>query len=292
MGEQGAREGLDRGLVRLVGRRPRSCAAWPRASPSRGSRSRRSSEIGQTPSSVWKMKCCSTGVGAPPEVSERRGVQPGPHVRGELVGHPRQRADPRAHVAGALGVVRLGDEQVAREALGALAVGGVEVVDARREAARVAADVVERQQPRVAVERGVLDALGHHRRRRLLEAGDERVPAGRLERQHARQRGREAGLGDRLAVGVLDAARPRLDVGAVDRERRQRALEPGRPAAARRAAAARPRARTSSAPARAWPRRRSSPKRRSSPEISTHRSVSGASPAGSTNSAQASLRNS
>ena len=55
----------------------------------------------------------------------------------------------------------------------ALGVGRVEAVDASPKRARVAADVVERQQPRVAVERGVLDALGHHRRRRLLEARDE-----------------------------------------------------------------------------------------------------------------------
>ena len=33
--------------------------------------SSRSTEIGHAPSSVWKMNSCSTGSGAPPEVSER-----------------------------------------------------------------------------------------------------------------------------------------------------------------------------------------------------------------------------
>jgi hypothetical protein len=128
------------------------------------------------------MKYCSTGVGDPPEVSER-------------------------------------------EALGALAVARVEGVDAQREAARVAADVVERQQPGVAVERSVLDALGHHGRGRLLKACDERIPAGRLERQDPGQRRGQAGLGDRLPIRLVHLVRPRLDVGPVDRERGQRALE-------------------------------------------------------------------
>ncbi len=41
------------------------------------------------------------------------------------------------------------------------------------EAPRVAADLVERDQPEPAVEGGVLDALGHHRAAGLLEAHDE-----------------------------------------------------------------------------------------------------------------------
>ena len=54
----------------------------------------------------------------------------------------------------------------------------VEGVDRQAEAVGVAADLVERQQPQVAVERGVLDALRVDRRRRLLEAGDELVGDG------------------------------------------------------------------------------------------------------------------
>ena len=216
------------------------------------------------------------------------------HVRRELVRPSpasapiRARTSPERLVSCVWVTSRLRGKRSARSR-----VGRVEVVDATREKrAGSPPTSFKRQQPRVAVERGVLDALGHHRRRRLLEAGDERVPAGRLEQQHARQRGRQARLGDRLAVGVARPA-PTTARRRCGRPGTTPARAPGRsPAPARRAAAARPRARTSSAPARAWPRTRSSPKRRSSPEISTHRSVSGASPAGSTNSAQTSLRNS
>jgi hypothetical protein len=101
--------------------------------------------------------------------------------------------------------VGLGDQQVAREAPGALQVARVEVLHREAEPRGIAADVVQRQQPRVAVEGGVLDALGHDRRRRLLEAGDERVPAALGERQHALERLGQPRLGDRLAVGLLDA---------------------------------------------------------------------------------------
>ena len=54
-----------------------------------------------------------------------------------------------------------------------------------RPARRVAADLVERQEAHVAVERRVLDALGHHRRRRLLEARGELA-----RRRRARTRAR------------------------------------------------------------------------------------------------------
>ncbi len=104
---------------------------------------------------------------------------------------------------------------MAREARGALGVAGVERRDRERPAARVAADVVEGQQPRVAVEGGVLDALGHDRRRRLLEARDERG-----------RRAREPLLQPRLAQHreVRRLRRP-ADVGAVDGQRRERRLE-------------------------------------------------------------------
>ena len=49
----------------------------------------------------------------------------------------------------------------------------VKCVDPASKRARVTADLVERNQPVVAVERGVLHALGHHRRRELLKARGE-----------------------------------------------------------------------------------------------------------------------
>ena len=66
-----------------------------------------------------------------------------------------QRADARAHVGRALGVVRGGDEQVARRS--SLALAAWSSLDRDAEAARVAADLVEREQAQVAVEGGVLD---------------------------------------------------------------------------------------------------------------------------------------
>ncbi len=122
--------------------------------------------------------------------------------------------------------MRLGDQQVVREALGAHPVGLVEVLDRDAEARRVAADVVEREQPPVAVEGGVLDALGHDRRRRLLEAGDERVPAALAQQEHVGERRGEPRLGNRLAVLVLHPARPRLHVGPVHGQRGDGAVQP------------------------------------------------------------------
>ena len=136
----------------------------------------------------------------------------------------------------------------------------VEVVDDEREASRVAADLVQAEQAVVAVEGGVLDALRHHGRRRLLEADDERVVAALLEQQDRREPRRQPGLGDRLAVEAVDRAGVGVDVGAVDGERRRaRAARSSSLVDVARGsrAASRPRARTSSAPARASPRARS-----------------------------------
>ena len=141
--------------------------------------------------------------------------------RRPLLGHRAERADPRAHVARALRVVGLGHEQPAREALGPRRVGGVEGVDREPEARRVAADLVEREQPQVAIEGGVLDPLRGDRRRGLLKARDELVVAALAQRQHVG----EATVGgdlDRAHVVLLHPPRPRLHVGAVDGQRRQR----------------------------------------------------------------------
>jgi hypothetical protein len=83
------------------------------------------------------------------------------------------------------------------------------------EPARVPADVVQRQQPRVAIERRVLDALGHDRGRRLLEAGDEL------------RRGGCDPLGEARLLQDLDVLGrgPVADVRAVDGQRGERALQ-------------------------------------------------------------------
>ncbi len=136
----------------------------------------------------------------------RAQLAPRAHGRDPLVRQLGQRAEPRADVARPLRVVRLAAEQVAREALRALGVAGVERLDGDPEAARVAADVVEREQPQVAVEGGVLDALGHDRRRRLLEAGDEvvRRRAEPLDQPGLAQRPQVLARGQVADVGPVD----------------------------------------------------------------------------------------
>ena len=93
----------------------------------------------------------------------------------------------------------------------------VEVVRRDREAARVAADLVQRRKPQVPVERGVLDAFCHHRAGRLLPADHELVALRRalaLEQDDAAQVvGKDC---SRKPVVVVDATRRGLDVRAVD----------------------------------------------------------------------------
>ena len=108
------------------------------------------------------------------------------------------------------------DEEVVRHPRGALRVRAVEGIDADAEAARVAADVVEGEQACVAVEGGVLHALGHHGRRGLLEARHERL--GR-----AVEEALQAGLAQHLEI--LRVRPPAADVGPVDGERDERGLE-------------------------------------------------------------------
>ena len=105
-------------------------------------------------------------------------------------------------------------------------VRGVEAGDAQPESPRVAADLVEREQADVAVEGGVLDALRRHRRRGLLEARDELVVAALAEQEHVGEAPVDPGLAHGRAVVGLHAPGPRLDVGPVDRQRRQRVAMP------------------------------------------------------------------
>ena len=200
------------------------------------------------------MNSCSTGSGAPPEVSERQTDSQSRTCAANASGIDasapiRARTSPERLVSCVWVTSRLRGKRSARSRL-PRGTGRP-----RREPARVAADVVQGQQPRVAVERRVLDALGHHRRRRLLEARHERVPARPLEQQDLAQRALQARprpppRGRRPRPGPTTARRRCGRPAATP----ARAPAPPR-APAPRAAAARPRARTSSAPARAWPRR-------------------------------------
>ena len=91
-----------------------------------------------------------------------------------------------------------------------------------REAGRVSADLVQRHEAVPAVERRVLDALRVHGRGRLLEADDEGVVAALLEQQDARELLGELRCLDRRPVLGGDEPCARLDIGAVDMERRKR----------------------------------------------------------------------
>ena len=74
--------------------------------------------------------------------------------------------------------------------------GLVEPVRRHAEAGGVAADLVERDQPQVTVESGVLHALGSRRTGRLLEAIDELVFQGAtlLQREDAVKEAQELGV--------------------------------------------------------------------------------------------------
>ena len=100
----------------------------------------------------------------------------------------------------------------------------MELVGGHAEPVRIPADLVQRRQPDVAVESGVLDALRHHGAGRLLPARYELVVAALLEQRHASQLVRENGV--RVAVLPVDLAAPRLDVRAVDVEQGGGFLEP------------------------------------------------------------------
>ena len=115
----------------------------------------------------------------------------------------------------------LGRQQRLWEALRALEVVGVKGLDREAEASRIAADVVQRQQPQVAVEGGVLLALGRDRRRGLLEAHDELVLDVAAVSQQQRLAQIRRGLGGLQSgyVGRIDDACSRLRVGAVNRQR-------------------------------------------------------------------------
>ena len=101
----------------------------------------------------------------------------------------------------------LGGQQAAGEAPPRSALRAWNLGRRRAPAARVAAHLVEREQAQVAVEGGVLDALGHHRAGRLLEAGDEGLLVGSRGDQRLAHAVGQLGLLDRLDVVGLDLPR-------------------------------------------------------------------------------------
>ncbi len=170
---------------------------------------------------------------------------PGRDGVGPLARALRQQGHPDADVLGALRVVR---RQGGHRHRPVALQGRAEVHELLRagaEAARVAADLVQRDEPAVAVEGGVLDALGHDRAAGLLEAAGELRPQSLLlalaagqslgQRQVADQVDDDrVGLLPSQARGVLHlvpggrVGRPPVggDVGAVDLEGREHLDQP------------------------------------------------------------------
>ena len=129
-------------------------------------------------------------------------------------------------------------QHVVRPADGAGTCRGVESSHGNAEATRLAADVVERGQAVIAVKGSVLDALGHHRRRDLLELHGEGLQAfaergataaADIGGQHAFEKIVDAGVGIRAVflghrhrpgnVAAIVGRQPAVgDVAAIDRE--------------------------------------------------------------------------
>ena len=160
------------------------------------------------------------------------GVQPAPaaHGLGPRLGHLGEDGEAGARVLAALGVVGGRTQHGVRPLGQPLGVHRVEGV--RRDAARVglAADLVEGEQAREAVEGGVLERLRHDGPGELLEARHPGLALGILvaldQRQHAVEgggllalepgaRGRDGALEDGTVGGAQRLVAP---VGAVDRE--------------------------------------------------------------------------
>ena len=90
-----------------------------------------------------------------------------------------------------------------------------------RQVVGVAAHLVERRQPEPAVERGVLDALGHHRPAGLLEPDDELVRRGRRCRAAACARSRAEHEVARRGRGCRGRSAARQPARALGRRRRR-----------------------------------------------------------------------
>ena len=147
--------------------------SWIRAGELGAARPRPDSSSGQAPSSTWYSRYSSLrdGAGSPSTSVLVAAVQARPAGQGgaPLARHLGEHRDPRSDVLAALGVVGGGGEQAVRPALQALGVQAVERRHRDAERLRLAADLVERDQPVVDVERRVLHGLGRDRAGRLLD---------------------------------------------------------------------------------------------------------------------------
>ena len=172
--------------------------------------------MGHAPTSDCHASRLSAGSGRP------GAGRPPAHCVREFAGHLGQHRQPGPHVLRALGVV--GGQRGHR--VGVVAGGGpsgpvVELLRRHAEPSRIPADLVQRDEPVVAVEDRVLFALGHHHRRGLLDAlGQLAVPvAGHLPHQGLDRPGQLGRPPGRLSGGRLQRVRLAVgQVGTVDGE--------------------------------------------------------------------------
>ena len=165
---------------------------------------------------------------------------PAPHRLAPFARHLGQDIETRAHVLPALGVVGGGGGQRVGPGGEAPAVPGVEVLDVHAAVGGMAANLIEGGEGEVPVEDRVLDPLGHHRARDLLQPQHELPSLGPVGVRQSVGIAQQQDVGDevedRLAgrpvpvLGVVDRAhhvlpiagahldRVRLHVGAVDGE--------------------------------------------------------------------------
>ncbi len=181
------------------------------------------------------------------DLGTARAVEPQPleYSAAPFARHLRQQREASAGVFSALGIVRGGRHHRARPLPGALLRQVVKSRDRHAEAPRVAADFVERQQPDVAVEGGVLGGLGHDRAGDLLKmhrsvqwtaGGGVTLGVRCVAGQDAAEKIEDADIAAAPAfaslperpvdiAAIVGAGAAWRYVGAVDRERRDDLLE-------------------------------------------------------------------
>ena len=135
-------------------------------------------------------------------------VAPGAHRAPPFLRQLRERGDPRPGVLAALGVVRGRRQHRVRPVAAVVLVRAVEIPRADAEALRLAAHLVERDQPVVNVERRVLQPLGHDRSRTLLELHHEPLVLGHERRLHVRREAEEQDVAQEVVDGRV---RPRVE---------------------------------------------------------------------------------
>ena len=128
----------------------------------------------------------------------------------------RQRADPRAAVLAALGVVRGRGDHAARPVPRLRDRPVVQAIRTVPEGLRRSADLVKRDQPGVAVEERVLQSLGHDRSAELLETPED-LRAGRpaLAIEHAAHEAKD--VDERPARDIVRLREGGVEHGAIGR---------------------------------------------------------------------------